>query len=72
MGCTQVTDAALAHLVGTHTLWLNGCMQITDAAMVHLVGVRVLHIAGCPQFTDAALAPLMDRGTTIHRVEMPE
>ena len=54
--CSQstITDAALAHLKGIHTLDMSYCNQstITDAAFAHLKGIHTLDMRGCDQFTD--------------------
>ena len=61
-GCSDVTDAAFAHLRDIHTLDMTCCDQpaITDAAFVPLAGLQRLCIGSCSQasITDAALAPL--------------
>jgi hypothetical protein len=46
-GCTGITDAGLAHLVGIHTLDLRGCRGITDAGLAHIAGIHVLNLCGC-------------------------
>ena len=61
-GCRDVTDAAVVHLRGIHTLDLSHCDQltITDAAFAHLAGIQRLSIRACRQGTiaDAAFAHL--------------
>ncbi len=51
--CTQITDAAFAHLRDIHTLYMWWCNQpaITDAAFVHLRGIHTLVMEGCRQAT---------------------
>jgi hypothetical protein len=60
--CTGVTDTAIAHLRGIHTLDMSWCSQvaITDAAFVHLAGIQRLSMWFCDQdtITDAAFAHL--------------
>jgi hypothetical protein len=45
--CRHITDAALAHLTGIHTLDISGCDQITDAGLAHLTGIHTLDLRGC-------------------------
>ena len=61
--CSQpgISDAAFAHLRGTHTLRIGCCTQagITDAALAHLRGIHTLDTS-CAQagITGAGLAHL--------------
>ena len=57
-GCTQLTDAALAHLGAVETLSLNGCTQagLTGAAFAHARGVVSLTVFGCAPAVVAAAA----------------
>ena len=68
--CSNVTDAAFAHLRGIQTLDMTFCNQhtITDAAFVHLRGIHTLNMTMCwqPTITDVAFAHL----TGIHTLNM--
>ena len=61
-GCKDVTDAAIVHLHGIHTLDMSWCDQraITDAAFTHLAGIQRLSIMTSLQanITDAAFVHL--------------
>ena len=54
-GCNQLTDAAIVHLRGIHTLYMLFCDKeyVTDAAFVHLRGIHTLVIEACDQATIA-------------------
>ena len=60
--CSGVTDAAIVHLRGIHTLDMFACNQvtITDAAFVYLRGIKSLDMWNCNQatITDAAFVHL--------------
>lgn len=47
----RLSDAALAHLSGIHTLLMAGCSQptITEAGFAHLAGIQELDISRCKQ-----------------------
>ena len=42
--CTDVTDNALEHLAGIHTLRMVECTRITGAGLAHLRGIHSLHL----------------------------
>ena len=65
-GCTQITDAGLAHLRGVRVLNIEGCALITDAGLAHLTGIHKLDMRWCARVTDAGLAHL----TGIHKLYM--
>ena len=65
-GCSDITDAGLAHLAqltGLTSLDLAWCEDITDAGLKHLAqltGLTWLDLRGCERITDAGVAHLRD------------
>jgi hypothetical protein len=64
--CKGVTDAALAHLKGIHTLDITRCQGVTDTGLAHLKGIHTLDMGGCYGITDAGLVHLKG----IHTLDM--
>ena len=50
-----ITDAAIEHLRGIHTLNMTGRDGITDAALVHLRGAHKLDVSMCRRITSDGL-----------------
>ena len=66
--CTQITDAAFAHLREIKSINIKCCNQktITDAAFLQLCGIHTLNMIGCKQATITGAAFLHLRG--IHKL----
>ena len=52
MGLCNITDAALVHLQGIHTLKLASCYDVTDKGMANPRDVHTLDISHCRKITD--------------------
>jgi len=61
----NVTDAALHHLKGIHTLLMGDCTNITNAGLAHLHGIQRLNISNNQNITDEGLRHLRGIHTLI-------